>query len=268
MKNSFFILTLFSILFCSSSFAQKKSSKKKEVILEMIQNGSFEDLQSTPKKLGQITALHWNSPTGKQADLFSETANSESPVYVPYTSFGKQKAVFGDNFAGVVGFSLNNRIPRTYLSTPLLKGLKKGTKYCVSYHVSLAEKARYATNSMQLLLHSKAIYTELKVSIEPKGSLIALDSSQLLDWKGGWERIAQVYTAKGGEKYVTIGNFSDAYKVVKKSFTKETAHSESFVPYAYYFIDNVSVLLMTKESTCDVKRTDRTKEQVSGIRIK
>ena len=66
-----------------------------------------------------------------------------------------------------------------------------------------------------------------------------------------WTPICGKYMAKGGEEYLTIGNFTDdaelEYKKVKRprGFTKPQSND------AYYYVDNVSVIALEDVKKCD-----------------
>ena len=120
---------LVTILFCFLSvfsFGQDQNN--------LVPNSSFESLDGKLKKLKQIiTAKDWNSPTALNADLFSTT--KEGAIGAPVNIYGKEHPKDGDNYAGIVAYSHNNKTTRTYVQAPLINQLR-GRLLC-EIHVSL-----------------------------------------------------------------------------------------------------------------------------------
>ncbi|MBS1546452.1 MAG: hypothetical protein JSU02_03625, partial [Bacteroidetes bacterium] len=57
--------------------------------LNLVPNGSFEELEGKLRRLGGIDAAKgWSSPTQAKADLFSESVASESPASAPKNAKG------------------------------------------------------------------------------------------------------------------------------------------------------------------------------------
>src|SRR5690606_33281889 len=85
----------------------------------LVSNGSFESTDKDPKKIGSIeNAVGWYSPTGVRADLFVPSKKYPD-IDVPLNIYGTEEAKDGANYAGIVGFSYGDKVPRSYLSTKL-----------------------------------------------------------------------------------------------------------------------------------------------------
>jgi outer membrane protein OmpA-like peptidoglycan-associated protein len=65
-----------------------------------------------------------------------------------------------------------------------------------------------------------------------------------------WEKICGVYEAKGGEKYLTIGNFIKDENVKTEINKKPKEMKVEVTPSAYYFLDDVSVVMMDASAEC------------------
>ena len=114
----------------------------------MVENGDFENFTKKPKTKGMISmAEHWYSPTNAQADLLVPAAKSED-IRVPKNQFGDEKPRKGKNYAGVMMYSYREKLPRTYISTTLTNPMTKGKWYCIRFHVSLGDLAKYAVNNI------------------------------------------------------------------------------------------------------------------------
>ena len=102
--TSFFVILPIAIL-SFSLHAQEEN---------LVENGSFENLEGKLKALGCIdNAKPWMSPTGARADIF--TPSKVLDINTPENIYGKEDAKDGKNYAGIVGFSYGDAIPRTYI---------------------------------------------------------------------------------------------------------------------------------------------------------
>lgn len=216
----------------------------------LIPNGSFESVAKDPKKLGSIeSATGWYSPTGAKADLFLPSKKTPD-IGSPQNIYGKEDAKDGSNYAGFVAFSHNNKMPRSYVSNKLTVPLKKGEKYCVQFYVAMAEASMYASNQIGGLFSKKAYGTEAKESIIEKTHILN-ENNKIFNAPYGWDQVCGVYTAEGGEKFFTIGNFTNN-EDTKNSRNKKDAKSKiAPIPAAYYYLDNISVTLMDEDNPCE-----------------
>ena len=121
--------------------------------------------------------------------------------------YGKEDPKHGQNYAGIVGYSYNDKVPRSYLTTTLSKPLVKGLKYCFSMHINLAEASKYASNQIGAHFSKKGLESEDKKALI-NASHILHSQKKIVNAMYGWEKICGTYIAEGGEKYITIGNFS------------------------------------------------------------
>ena len=228
-----------------------------------VENGSFEQTAGKVKKLGSIEmASGWASPTGVRADLFSPTGPAE--ISVPENSFGKEQAKEGANYAGIVAFSYGDKISRSYIMAKLSTPLKKGLKYCVTFNVSLSEASKYACNQVGAVLSAKPFGTDSKASIIEKASVVLHAENKVLNATYNWEQICAVFVAQGGEKFITIGNFSSNEETVNEK-NKKTEMKVTPVIGAYYFVDDVAVSLITEEQTCNCASGSKKDDEYSTM---
>ncbi|MDG1429424.1 MAG: OmpA family protein [Crocinitomicaceae bacterium] len=248
-----FISAMSFVFLAPTSFAQEGEN--------LVPNGSFESIGKKPKRLGKIeSATGWVSPTGVRADLFVETKIPE--IGVPDNAYGQEDPQEGDNYIGVTGFSYGNKVPRSYVMTKLEAPMKKGMKYCVKMYVSLAEASKYASNNMGVMFSKKQFGTESKVSIIEDASIVHLNNDyETISARYDWTEICGTYTAKGGEKYITLGNFASndetRFERMKKDAKTKDIRVKQVIS-AYYYIDDVSVRLLDQEKgqKCDCLQED------------
>lgn len=237
--------------YCASLVAFGQDSEN------LISNGSFESTDKEPKKVGSIAnAVGWYSPTGVLADLF--TPNRKYPeIDAPLNYVGSEDAKDGTNYAGIVAFSYGDKMQRSYLSTKLNVPLKKGTKYCVEFYVSMAEGSKYASNQIGMNINKKAFGTEEKITIIDKTHVLHTDN-KIFNGMYNWERVCGMYEAEGGEKYITIGNFTSNEDTKNERNKIKTDLKVEQVIAAYYYIDNVSIRLIDEDHPCDCAPIDET----------
>ena len=221
----------------------------------LVLNPSFESIDGKLKKLKQINvAKEWDSPTALKADLFSK--KKESPIGVPLNLYGKEHPKDGDNYAGIVAYSYNNKQPRTYLQSKLMKPLTGGIDYCVKFHLSLSDLSKYAIDNIGIHLGVDPL------SLDGKGDIIfnnrgefshvvTNSSSKKYNARYNWETVCGTYRADGKEKYITIGNFYNNKDTKYEKLKKLANFPGSQRAEAYYFIDQVEVFMIDNLSECN-----------------
>lgn len=216
----------------------------------LVENGGFESTTGKAKKLGAIeTANGWVSPTGARADLFSPGPKIPD-ISTPTNIYGTEEPKDGKNYAGIVAYSYNDKMPRTYIMAKLATPLKKGMSYCVQFNVSLAELSKYACNQIGAHLSSKPFGTEEKSSIIAETHVVHPDN-RVFNAMYGWDRVCGTFVAKGGEKYITIGNFTNNDNTKNEKVKKPDNIKGTVLIASYYYIDDVSVTLVESGQKCD-----------------
>ena len=104
-------------------------------------------------------------------------------------------------------------------------------------YLSLGDKSYTAINSLGVCFSDSLVHLKKTSQLLFKPDIISYD---FYENKVGWEKYTGDYIAKGGEKYIIIGNFfSKEYtkvnnlKILDKRKVKDN--------YVYYYIDNVSL---------------------------
>lgn len=217
----------------------------------LVPNGSFESVGKSPKKLGSIeSATGWVSPTGVRADLFSGSKIQD--IAVPLNLYGSEDPKDGSNYAGIVGYSFGDKMPRSYVMSKLEAPLKKGMRYCVKFNISLAEGSKYACNNIGAILAKKETGTDSKVSIIADPSLLHFNNDhKIMSARYNWTEICGLFVADGGEKYITIGNFNSNEETKNTRMKKDPSVKVGQIVAAYYYIDDVSVVLLGEDESCE-----------------
>lgn len=259
-------LTLLLFIASSVAISQKRGKRGNSESSDVLKM-TFERLQDDEEvsELGSITILDNGvfSPTDNAADLFQKGAGSIAGV--PNNAFGSEASdVDGGNlYAGFVAYKPGRDSGlRSYITVPFLKGkgnvsLSKGLKYCIQFKVSLAESSKYACNNIGAYFTKEAPSSKSGIINAPE-NLIRGKNNRIHQGFFGWDQICEIYTAKGDEKFITIGNFdkndNTRFIPVKKPKTSEV---ES-LKHAYYYIDNITVKQIDSEDECQCAVTNQT----------
>ncbi len=197
----------------------------------LVSNPSFEDTLGCPSNYGEINkAQYWSSPTSSTPDYFNSC--NHSIFGVPSNGGGYQLAKTGNAYIGIIALQPSYI---EYVQGELSDTLKKNSIYCVSFYVNLIKNSNAAIAKMGAYLSDSAVFiaTTNNFTFQPQiESPVGYYLSDTLNWM----EVSGFFKAKGGEKYITIGNFHD----INNSDTIHLGNSSS--AFAYYFIDDISII--------------------------
>ena len=233
----------------------------------LVRNPSFEKTKKCADSISLFKTIveRWSTPTLGTADLFNPC--SAFNVGVPDNFNGHQVSKSGKNYAGCYFYAKGNY--REYIQGSFKSSLKKGAKYNVSFYISLAEKSDFAMEKIDFILTkniiSSAIWTELSLShlknqITKSFSANSIKSKKEYNDTKNWVLVSKVLTAKGGENFITIGNFQKNSSTKKRSVGKDQKNKIS-----YYYIDMVSVKLIDQPLTNLTKTIELVEEKETKI---
>ena len=209
-----------------------------------VQNPGFEERSDCPVRPGQISlANFWFSPNNGSPDYFNDC----SPSLEYGTEFNKKGGRLphsGHGYAGLQFYYMNRNEYFECLETILDSTLAANQLYCIKAYVSLG-KASYAFNKFDAVLSVTELKTTAPVKLKIPHSV--LTNGRYLTDNVNWMCIQGVYKAKGGERYLTIGLFSD-----DNEFWNIQTHSvtDSVIQSSYYFIDDVSLEIVSSATDC------------------
>jgi OOP family OmpA-OmpF porin len=256
MKIGLFLF-LSAATFSNLALSQKggKKANEKEIL--------YQDFEKTKKEVvtelgGIALAEGLSSPTEIKADLFMTEASGD--LGVPLNVYGSEAPNTdggGQNYAGAVFYKPGKlAAERSYITVPIMKGteqltLKKGLKYCVEFSVSLAESSKFATNNISALFSKEVLGNGSPGAVyNNSDKIIRAQNNKIYNGFFGWEKVCAVYTAKGDEKFITIGNF-DKNETTKFEQAKKPKESEAeVVAHAYYYVDNVIITVIDNVTEC------------------
>ena len=222
----------------------------------LVFNPSFEEYRECPRKidaLGTLTIVDaWFQPTAGSADYYNVCGSRDCGV--PKNKLGIQDAHFGNGFCGIYCSKTDYR---EYLQTQLKEPLRAGELYRVSFYVSLSEYSSGAVATIgalftedrvgdtvrSMLMNKEVRHLAPNISqtvasyFEPQ---VVNDYDRVLTDTKAWMQISGVFAAKGGERFMTIGNFFPA----AHSNVVDLDSLTYLLPGAYYYIDDVSVVCL------------------------
>lgn len=164
-----------------------------------------------------------------------------SPTAMPNSVLGYQYSHTGTRHAGIITYEALDEY-REYIQGRLTTPLVAGQTYCVSMFVSLANEMPYATNNMGVYFSNNQYLrdpcpgqTQSAIYVTPQ---LNYTCSPITDTSANWFRLQWNYVATGGERWFVIGNFFNNANTV----IANTGKSPFPNPFAYYYIDDVSVI--------------------------
>jgi hypothetical protein len=208
-----------------------------------VPNPSFEIYDTCPYSSlgGQIYfAVPWTGPTDNSTDYYN-SCNS-TLLGIPGTiNGGYQYAKTGNAYAAIRVAGSSDY--KEYLQVKLTDSLIVGNCYFVSFFINLFNSSIYATNSIGAYLsnNSDSIFNHSigqPTLLNYKPQILKVNNPVISDTLN-WINISGIFTATGGEQFITIGCFE------LNSNMKINLINSSGNDGAYYYIDDVSVLEAT-----------------------
>ncbi len=260
MKLNNFILYLL-LLYNSHCFSQN-----------LVRNPSFEEIYDCSDPFKSMSfdtsgynnnygfTKYWVSPTLSTSDWFAPCIPNGFSNNAPHC-WGNdyQQAYTGVAFSGIALYTHQNTpeymniIYREYLQTRLSKKLEKGSGYCAKFYISAGVLPDIGNTSILLSDDIDIAFTKNRItnyrydfftSVDPNQNYLIPATDYIEIGKNTWAtdtskwyKIEKTFIAKGGEEWLTIGNFKDdAHTNLKPLFANNTTLSQ-----AYIYIDDVSV---------------------------
>ncbi|MFT5020614.1 MAG: hypothetical protein ACI9CU_002015 [Polaribacter sp.] len=189
-------------------------------------------------------------------DLFSECNlifGNPSPTNMPNSLLGFQYSRTGTRHAGIITHEALDEY-REYIQGQTSAPLAAGQSYCVSMYVSLGNAVMFATDNMGIYFGNTPYQrdpcpgqTNSGIYVTPQ---LNYDCAAIAD-TSNWVRLEWNYVASGGEQYFMIGNF-----FTNSNTTIVSNPGGNFTnPYAYYFIDDVSIIASNACCYADLAET-------------
>ncbi len=235
MNKPFYILFF---VFCNAfSFAQ----------INLVPNPSFEDTTSCPIGAGSIGSLtYWYSPTLSSPDYFNSCNVLLNDAGIPSNAVGFQTPNDGNGYSGIsCAFDSSNWNYREYIQVKLLQKLQSNKKYEFSCFISRADSMPYCISEIGFGLSNIAIGGNFTTPIFYSPQLTTPINFLICD-AISWYETKTVYTAIGGEEFLTIGSFKDNSSIDTFCISSSLLNSQG--AYSYYYIDNVKIVELSNNT--------------------
>ena len=230
----------------------------------LVPNPSFENFNTCAPGEGEFDTSGINFPgiqNWVSPSLFAPQAFAPCLGNVPFSNFyGYRSAHSGVAFAAVIicaeePTSIGENYchlchnSRSYVQVQLIQPLKRDTQYCVEFFVECAanETNYVCSSSIGAYLSSdrprnynqgqlRDLLTGINPQIENAPTNFITDTLH-------WQSIHGIYKAKGGEQWLTIGNFNnDTLTPVRSFYIPDSTNRDSL---SVILIDDVSVTPIT-----------------------
>jgi len=226
---------------------------KLQAQINYVCNGGFEHYSRCPNGADQIRyANYWTPIDTLSVDPICspEYCNTCDTSYfgVPQGAGYYQYCRSGNGMA-IAQMYVDNANPfmaysRDYLQGKLYKHTTAGKSYCVTFYVVLAELSGYAIDKIGAYIDNGAIdggqdsigCASAQTSYTPQ-----VINTGIISDTSNWVKIQGTFVANGTEKFITIGNFSDVFHTDTIGY-----HSSTSTNYAWYLVDDVSVIESTE----------------------
>lgn len=209
----------------------------------LVPNPGFEEFTQCPWGFStnrKDFRIHgWESPTSGTPDHFNSCSTGDSDVPVNWA--GNSNAHSGKGYAGVYVWTTGQNY-REYLQGELAEPLRAGEKYIVAFYFKLANYSVYAVNRIGLAFSTERINVTHDRVLEIVPALSVEKDTAMTEATGSWEQARMEYVAKGGERFVVIGNFFTNQQTKATRLPFRYGLSTMLSTASYYYIDDVLVM--------------------------
>lgn len=208
----------------------------------LVANGGFEEYYRCPASFSTTSRDYflpgWNSPNKGTPDHYHQCSWGDNDV--PFNWAGQSNAHSGMGYSGIYTWSDNGKNYREYVQCELVKPLEKGARYRVEFHFKLSSYSVFATDRMGLIFSDSVLNRADDKVIKRTPVVLKMNNN---GFRGeAWESASMEYTARGGERSMVIGNFSDDRSTHHFLLADRKGKSFMLSASAYYYIDDVSLV--------------------------
>lgn len=208
----------------------------------MVPNSSFEEYYRCPASFStdrrDFFLPGWSSPNKGTPDHYHQCSWGDNDV--PFNWAGQSNAHSGMGYAGIYTWSNNGKNYREYIQVELQSPLMKGARYRVEFYFKLSSYSVFATDRMGLIFSDSILNRTDDKLIKHSPAVLRTKTTPFTEDR--WELASAEYTAKGGERALIIGNFSDDRSTHHVKLESRAGKSFMLSASAYYYIDDVSVV--------------------------
>ncbi len=207
----------------------------------LVPNPSFEQFTNCPINT-TLASLYlskpdiWYKPGLRGAQYYNICTNNQPYDGIPYNLFGYGGYQFPRTGVAYMAMGYINNDYNDYIQVKLVDTLIKNTKYYSEYFVNLSDGTNLGCNNIGILFTNKVTYADTinKNLLLANPQIVGYGNPIITDTLG-WVKISGIFTAQGGEQYLTLGNFKKKINTLSKSI------QTSKFPGGGYYVDDVAV---------------------------
>lgn len=221
----------------------------------LLVNPSFESDTEPPIRFwptanvpGTAVVQGWVSPTRATADYFNSKYSfiDNAPILLARSGEGRAAVICG------LGKQLpDSRNYKEYVQGVFNEKMEAGKTYKVSFWCALDRTSSFTAPGIGAYISSEPVRENTKDRLRVKPQIRV---KKPIVAENGWVKVEGMYTATGGEEWITVGSFSDTAVIALKPFNPYEytfGVSEHVRRNAYVYIDDVCVAPYEKGKPCD-----------------
>ena len=188
----------------------------------LIPNPGFEEVHACPTGLRQLElAKGWYGANAGTPELFHQCGFQAS--ITPRS---------GEGMAGVIFLSESMSFVE-YLQIELLDSLEEGEVYELSFYLRLSANSLIGINKIGAFFSRNGLHTRRSMRFDHRPQMVI---EELAEQVSTWQKVSGTFTAKGGEKFITVGNFFEKHFLTEKIVNRGATDRSS-----YYYADDFSL---------------------------
>ncbi len=222
--------------------------------INLVLNPGFEQYTHCPDELDEVKYCNdWNGlatiwmppdwahdPPGLPD--YVNTCSSTIYAGVPNNYYFFDYAHSGNGMVIVQMYYIDSTVPdlRNYLQGSLSHSLVSGHAYTVNFYAILLQCSTFAVNHIGAYFDDGTIDTTHRTGQVQSQYTPQVQDTNIINDTLNWHEITDTFTAGGGEKYITIGNYYENYKT--SHIAVPSTHPGVGWGYSAYLIDDVTVI--------------------------
>jgi OmpA-OmpF porin, OOP family len=226
----------------------------------LVVNGNFNQYFRCPSSYSQYNnnikdlLPGWGTVNKSTPDFFHRCSQN-SEVGVPSNFAGNTEPLVGDGYIGLILRVDKDTYPFSLAYSEHITGvldypLVRGKTYCLTFYYAFAQNSGIKTSGLGVYFsNDRPMFEDYDDYYNFKPQLM-LHNDSLLKSELGWHRLSATYTAAGGEKYITLGNFLPALQSLVEKNNPIMSNDTRF--FAYYYIDNVSLVEVVDDECAEL----------------
>lgn len=210
----------------------------------LVPNPSFEVSGDCPggflQRPSEFRVDGWRPVSLGTPDYFHACSTGQADV--PYNWAGISDAYAGEGYIGIFAWMDDDVHYREFAACRLTAPLIRDSTYLIEFHYKLSSYSKFCIDRMGILLTDTLFMrkTDRAPNLEP--TLHALEDSIMTVRTGSWETAHWEYRARGGEQFLTLGNFYDNDVTRACEIQYRAIQEPMLAASAYYFLDDIQVI--------------------------